>query len=124
MGQNQQVSPNETIGCMTTNDARESVLFGDIGKFAAAGMLQIIEGNPFYLKQVTVSGQNVNGLLGLKDVLGIVSIIALVSATGAYATKALLDGSGYTADYVKDGVDIKCLTNQSANKLIVSYWSL
>lgn len=48
----------------------------------------------------------------------VIAVFAVVSATGAFATKALLD---VTTDYTVSGKVLTCVTDQSANKLLVIY---
>jgi len=121
MAQSHQLDPNETMILIATDEAKNSVLSGDIKKHVDAGKLSVLEGHGYTLKQAVIAGKTVNGLLGLLDVVSVISVISITTATGAFATKALLDDSGYTPDYTVESQDVKCLTDQSANTLIVTY---
>jgi hypothetical protein len=60
-----------------------------------------------------------NVLVGLTNtVTEVKAILAIVTATGAFATKALL---APTTDYTFANGEITCVTDQSANTLIVIY---
>jgi len=63
------------------------------------------------------AGQVLTGLNG--TVTSVTAILAVVTSTGAFATKALL---AVTTDYTVSATGaITCVTDQSLNKLIVIY---
>ena len=111
------MSPNEVASLRATDEVKASMLFGDIKKFVDAGDIQIVEGTPYTTNQVVVAGI-VPGALGLLGVVSVVSILAYVAATGAPAAKTLLD---LTTDYTVANGDITLVTDQSANKLVITY---
>lgn len=123
MAQNQDLSPGEIRAFSKTNELRNSLLTGDIYKFYHAGLLSIVTGNPYVLAQVVVNGVSAGGSLGLKDVVSIVSVVAINKITNAFSIKSLLEVGGYTADVVQHDQDILCVTDQSPNKLIITYWT-
>jgi hypothetical protein len=121
MAQSCQLVPNQTKVLASTDEARNSLLTGDIAKFIAEGSLQLVSGTAYFTKQVVVNGVAAAHVLGLKDVISVVSILAFVAATGAPAVKTLLT---LTTDYTVASGDVTCVTDQSANKLVVTYLAL
>lgn len=66
-----------------------------------------------------VAGAAANGTVQLNNAAGtVVAVLAFVSSSGAPATKALLQAG---TDYTVNGQTLTCLTDQSANKLLVLY---
>jgi hypothetical protein len=120
MAQSLQLSPNETATLVTTDEVRNSLLTGDIIKFYNEGYIQILSGTPYTTVQAVAAGTNATAL-NLKDVIGVVSILAFVTATGAPAAKTLL---ALTTDYTVANGDITLVTDQSANTLVINYVTL
>jgi hypothetical protein len=120
MAQSLQLSPNETVSLVSTDEVRNSLLTGDIMKFLAEGFIQILAGSPYVTVQSVMAGTNATDL-SLVDVVAVTSILAYVTATGAPAVKTLLE---VTVDYtVLNGV-ITLVTDQSLNTLVITYVTL
>lgn len=65
------------------------------------------------------AGKTAGGTIDLVDKVRVVyAVLAYTSATGAPATKALL---APTTDYTFNGNVLTCVTDQSANKLVIFY---
>jgi len=121
MSQSHQLDPNEQKELATTDEVKNSVLTGDIKKLVDKGDLTILEGTGYTMKQVVIAGAAASTALSLTDVVSVESILAFVTATGAPATKTLL---AVTTDYTVASGDITCVTDQSANTLVITYWTL
>lgn len=70
-------------------------------------------------KVVVVDGDTAEGVVALGDTpVAVIAVLAVVKASGAVATKFLLD---VTTDYTVATSNLTCVTDQSLNKLIVIY---
>lgn len=114
------LAPSETLSLVETDEVRNSVRFGDIKKYVDDSMITVDFGSGYVQKQIVIDGV-ASGALGLTDVASVESMLAVVSATGAPATKFLLD---LTTDYTVASGDISLVTDQSLNKLIITYYAL
>jgi len=120
MAQNRVLAPSHTAVLVETDNVRNSLLMGDISKYIAAGYLTLVAGDPYITKQTVMVGTH-GAALGLADVVGVISIQAYVTATGAPAAKTLL---ALTTDYTVANGDITCVTDQTANTLVITYSTL
>ena len=111
-----------TVGGTTT-----SVVLTAINKVANDSTLNIAVADGTSVG-VTTAASSANTTAGDAGTIGavtlsdvpkeIIAVFAIVASSGAFATKALLDA---TTDYTVSGNKLICVTNQSANKLLVIY---
>jgi len=120
LAQSQLLSPNEEVTLATTDEVKNSILNGDIKKFVDDGKITVTDGSGYVTKQAVVTGTNA-AVVGLKDVVSVLSALAFVTATGAPATKTLL---AITTDYTVAAGDVTTVTDQSANTLVITYLAL
>jgi hypothetical protein len=72
-----------------------------------------------FAKVDVVAGKTAAGTSALTDTpQAVIAVLAFVTASGAAATKCLLAA---TTDYTFSGTTLTCVTDQSANTLVVIY---
>jgi hypothetical protein len=118
MAQNRVVAPGATAVLVETDNVRNSLLVGDVAKYINAGYLTLVAGTPYATKQVVMVG-TFGTALGLGDVIGVTSVQAYVTATGAPVGLLSL-----TTDYTVANGDITCVTDQTLNTLVITYTTL